>query len=408
MAGNNNATVAMPGQQNWAMWWQWSEFDNFQLDIVGFLALLGEGAVLANAQVSALSRLFLLPRLLPAPQALIRTTRPTALPCTNASVTGVHSGNVKSHVYHVANVLLGANSAMQPFTVRCVEVKVKESVRQPVSFLDRFFRGQPGHADDNALSPLVKAKATGPQTWVTLLGVAESLFLLAASITFGDGMSLLATISLSLLSTVVGVCNKWTLRLPKTASKYPPGDLVIRYPNGSFLVVKCEEIVARALYFAPEEIDYYIQHPVAYQMLSLLGTILLMLGIVFLANAKLQLQFGWAGAYVLINIAHWIAAARPEGSHWDLTCFDVAEQHVKGDGPFANFTLALWEAIRITKSVQWVKAGAAAPQTTVWNEWLYTAEKKANDKDGPGVWDAKKEFDELIAAGGPASNGQAG
>ncbi|KAF2214846.1 hypothetical protein CERZMDRAFT_110414 [Cercospora zeae-maydis SCOH1-5] len=361
------------------MWWQWSEFANFQLDIVGFLALLGEGAVLANAQVSALSRLFLLPRLLPAPQALIRTTRPTALPCTTASVAGVHSGNVKNHVYHVANVLLGANSAMQPYTVRCVKLGIKKT-----------------------------AKATGPQTWVTLLGFAESLVLLAASITFGDGMSLLATIVLSLLSTVVGICNKWTLRLPKTASEYPPGDLVIRYPNGSFLVVKCKEVVARALYFAPEEIDYYIQNPLAYQMLSLLGTILLMLGIVFLANAKLQLQFGWAGAYVLINIAHWIAAARPEGSHWDLTCFEIEEQKVHHGQPLDNFTKALWEAIRITKSVQWVKAGGAAPQTPVWSEWLYRAEKKATDEDGPGNWDPKKEFDELIAVGGPASNGQAG
>lgn len=39
------------------MWWL-NGLDNFQLDIVGFLAVLGEGSVQANAQVSALSRLF--------------------------------------------------------------------------------------------------------------------------------------------------------------------------------------------------------------------------------------------------------------------------------------------------------------------------------------------------------------
>lgn len=106
MSGNNNVTVAIPGEPNWGVWWQWTVFSNFQLDIVGFLAVLGEGAVLANAQVSALSRLFYLPRLLPAPQALIRTTRPTTLPPVTAKVTGVHSGNVKDHVHHIANVLL--------------------------------------------------------------------------------------------------------------------------------------------------------------------------------------------------------------------------------------------------------------------------------------------------------------
>ena len=105
MSGNNNVTVAIPGDPNWGVWW-WNGFDNFQLDIVGFLAVLGEGSVLANAQVSALSRLFYLPRLLPAPQALMKPSRPTTLPPTNAKVTGVFSGNVKEHVHHVANILL--------------------------------------------------------------------------------------------------------------------------------------------------------------------------------------------------------------------------------------------------------------------------------------------------------------
>jgi len=81
-------------------------FDNFQLDIVGFLAVLGEGSVLANAQVAALSRLFYLPRLIPAPQALLPSKRPTTLPPITASVTAVYSGNVKDHVHHVAHILL--------------------------------------------------------------------------------------------------------------------------------------------------------------------------------------------------------------------------------------------------------------------------------------------------------------
>ena len=81
-------------------------FKNFQLDIVGFLAVLGEGSVTANAQVSALSRLFYLPRLLPAPQALLPPSRPTELEPTPGWATGVTSGNHKDHVHHVASVLL--------------------------------------------------------------------------------------------------------------------------------------------------------------------------------------------------------------------------------------------------------------------------------------------------------------
>ena len=104
MSGPNNASVAIPGQ-HWSMLWP-QTFDDFQLDIVGFLAILGEGSVAANAQVAALSRLFYLPRLIPAPQALLWPSRPSKLPPTTAVVTGVYSGNVKEHIHHLAHVLL--------------------------------------------------------------------------------------------------------------------------------------------------------------------------------------------------------------------------------------------------------------------------------------------------------------
>lgn len=96
--------ISFPGS-GWRMSWT-DNFREFELDIVGFLAILGEGSILSTAQISALSCLFYLPRLIPAPQALLRTARPTALPSEVANVTAVHSGNTKEHIPHVANVLL--------------------------------------------------------------------------------------------------------------------------------------------------------------------------------------------------------------------------------------------------------------------------------------------------------------
>ena len=377
MAGNNNVTVAIPGQENWDVWWQWDEFGSFQLDIVGFLAILGEGAVLSNAQVSALSRLFCLPRLIPAPQALLRTVRPTTLPPMDAEVTAVYSGNVKMHVHHVASILLGGE--MEPYTVRCVRVSRKPGLKTKPTFLDKLLRGvsssQPNDGDTPL--PLIKAKANGPQFWVTLIGFFLTIILLVVSIVFGDGMSILATISLSSLSTIAGICNKWTLKLPKAFSTPTDGDVVIRYPNGSYLVVKCDEIISRELYFAPEEIDYFIKSQVIYRMLSLTGTILLMLGIVFLANAKLQLQFAWAGAYVVINIAYWISAAMSPRRNWDLDSYVVTEEGVEGGPMNENFTYALWKVILLTKSTKWIENGAAMPRSDTWREWAKEAEEVA-------------------------------
>jgi hypothetical protein len=76
-----------------------------QLDIVGFLAILGEGSVLANAQVATLSRWIFLPRLIPAPQALMRPTRPVSLEPVAGTVTGIYSGNHRNFVNHIANIV---------------------------------------------------------------------------------------------------------------------------------------------------------------------------------------------------------------------------------------------------------------------------------------------------------------
>lgn len=81
------------------------KLDALQLDIVGFLAILGEGSVLANAQVSTLSRWIFLPRLIPAPQALMRPTRPIRLETQPGWVTGVWSGNHRDNINHIGNIV---------------------------------------------------------------------------------------------------------------------------------------------------------------------------------------------------------------------------------------------------------------------------------------------------------------
>lgn len=81
-------------------------FTSIQLDIVGFLAILGEGSVLANAQVSTLSKWMFVPRLLPAPQALLRPTRPSRLDPELGRVTGVVSGNDRDALNHIGSIVL--------------------------------------------------------------------------------------------------------------------------------------------------------------------------------------------------------------------------------------------------------------------------------------------------------------
>jgi hypothetical protein len=109
----NNAPADFKGIENNFVGGIWRNYPffytnlgNLQLDIVGFLAVLGEGSVLANAQVSTLSNLIFLPRLLPAPQALLRPTRPSKLPTESGTVSGVFSGNRRDYVNYIGHLVL--------------------------------------------------------------------------------------------------------------------------------------------------------------------------------------------------------------------------------------------------------------------------------------------------------------
>lgn len=340
-----------------------ASLDQVQLDIVGFLAILGEGSVLANAQVSTLSKWIFLPRLIPAPQALLRPTRPSHLESHPGQVTGVLSGNDRPSINHIGNIVCDANNSPE-FSVRVVTVR------------------------RNSENPL-KFKTIAPLTLVLLLGFALSILLLALSIQRQDGFSLVATLLLSFLSTLIGWGNKWTLQLPQRRvqnGKVPRGDVVIRYPKGNFLIVRCEENVARELYFAPETVKYLLQHAPAYRILSLVGTMMLMGGVICLANAKIELQIAWAGAYMFLGAGYWTVAALPSKMHWDTSCYTVdleclSDSTLTEKGmPSLNktFTQALWKAIVVTKSIDWVSRSGAAPNTDAWRQWLRDARHVAN------------------------------
>jgi len=343
----------------------WNQKNNgIQLDIVGFLAILGEGSVESIAQVSTLSNLVYLPRLIPAPQIFIRPSRPDKLETTaDARVIGIHSGNSGENIHHVAHALHRGDK-LHANTVHCVRLFENDKPRPSIR---RF----------------------GPLAVLAVLGFCMSAVLVALSFYYNDGMSLLATVLLSILSTMTGVANKWTPTPndPKPDQHSPPGDVVIKYPQGAFIVVKCDERTARYLYFNPSErCIYAVSSTTIYRGLSLISTLLLMGGVIALANAKIETQIAFAAAYMLINVFYWIAAALPPSRHWDLSRLEVRHVKVSGGSPPRSATLdnvpptyteALWKAIAVTGTKAWVKEAGWAPKTSAWDEWLHEAEEAA-------------------------------
>lgn len=126
----------------------------------------------------------------------------------------------------------------------------------------------------------------------------------------------------------------------------------------------------------PEECVYQVK-TTTYRVLSLIATLLLMFGVIFLGNATLTLQTCYAAAYLILNAAYWTVAALPERWNWDLSCFQVETIPYANGESSENFTEALWKAIAITRSTEWVKIGQIAPITGAWSRWLEAAGREA-------------------------------
>jgi hypothetical protein len=299
------------------------------------------------------------------------------------------------------------------------------------------------------------AKAWGPLGLVALTGCTFSIILFALALWKVDGFAMLANIMLSGLSSLVGYSGKWKLNLQRrmTRGRYtPPGDVVIRYGKGNFLVVSCDEDVARELYFAPEGINYLVKSQWQYRVISLVGTIMLMFGVIFLANSSTWMQLCFAIAFITMNVLYWIVAALPSRVHWDTSCFKVSDQAievrvdtgkappkpaakpaakvgVKGDAKTTKptpepetptlvngatpttlpqkrtgrtttfvdrnptYTWALWKAILVTQTTDWVKGSDAAPDTDAWNDWLQEAKLRARSLDPDATYAHKFDGD---------------
>ncbi|KAI4114306.1 MAG: hypothetical protein LQ345_004890 [Seirophora villosa] len=349
------------------------DYESLQLDIVGLLSSVLQGRNALNQQ---------LPKSLVPTLADNETVRHSS--CSRIRADRSTDVNYIAHLLH-------EGESLERYSVRCERIK-------------------------KIKAPEVKAKSLGPTTLLALLGFAMSCALLALSIHEGDGMALLATILLSSLSTLVGIGSQWRLVLPeRTATRNVPcSDVVIVYPHGAFLVIKCDEEVARSLYWAPEECQYY-RSTRSYRLISLIGTLILMFGVICLGNAGLNVQLGFAASYIILNAAYWTVAALPQRWNWDLSCYKrTIEQYQDGeensDVPSVEkkrtYTSALWRAIALSGTGKWVRVAGTAPVSDAWNMWLQRAEEVIKeqpckfDDRGPCTlprWDPEKYLDYVHA-----------
>lgn len=427
-------------------WWPEGkdEKNGWRLDIVSLLAVIGESSMAEHSQAMTASWIGCLPRIIPAPQVLLKPTRPTRMPHSHASVVGVKNGIKVPTLNYFPNILHPIED-LAPFAFRVYNIKhSRQALAQqndPSSWRTANSRHNTAHPRHNGFfttarnyvrgvwmrrvdeekahippqplkpSPHVPAKTLSPLNLLSIFSCVLTCVLFAVSVYNRDAIACLALIAISLVSTIVGYASFWSPQLMKRTSGavVPEGDVVIRTREGAFIVVKCDESVARELYSGTEECTYLVHNVRAYRALIGIATFILMIAVVLLGNCNFNQQAAIGSAYIVLNGLYWAASLVPKKEFWDLKRYDCeeitpgdckdadrAQEGLRPDDP-PSFTRTMWYAIRETREVGWVRRSGAAPMTKEWTRWLGAAEEQVKRKPaGWMTWEAVREKDLMI------------
>ncbi|KAE9963524.1 hypothetical protein BLS_009206 [Venturia inaequalis] len=364
MSPFDNITSSFVGTQNSVGPYFYATLGNLRLDIVGFLAILGESSMLETSQIAA--------RLQGCTGFRERTGGPWPWPATRSIPKGTGKASDTLEICYSTATMTGTHDTL--------------SVRFGRLWLLSFF------------------------------GAAQSVVLLALAVTYRDGIGILAVALLSLVSTLVGVGHKWSPSFRRKINAHGPSTMsyILRYLNGSFVVVQCSEALGSQLFLDGNtaNLEYLVNERV-HHYLSTCCTVMLMLGILAVANSQIQTQIAFACAYISLNAAYLAMTNTSARTHWDLSSLKIRRQKINVHGfsehrhsfpevpeakdPWINYnfmyTEALWKAIAVTKNSEWCKQSSAVPSTAVWKRWLNEAQEEAQNvsrttgDDGETVWE---------------------
>lgn len=383
-----------------------SDRNDWRLDVVSILAVLGESNIKINSHLITASWTCLLPRLMPAPQGLLAEERSEQLPYEkDVQVIGVYSGNRRLGLNYFPNILHG--SGERPFTIQEFSLEWDPDDKSEVHFS-------------------VQPSYLGALNAIAISSSLISLGLLIWSIIIKDGVALVGILIMSLATPVLCLGGKWSyteLASTTLAKDAPPGDVVIRARNGAFIIVHCSELLSRGLYFAPNDRKFFVDFWTGRATGGVVGGITLIVAIVLFGNCTWIMQAALAVTYTVLNVAYWSATLVKPTFNWDLDqkigLKDRKKTEVYVELPanspqshhfpkspvrcnipltevdrYEHYTDTLWRAILKTGSAEWVEPSQALPATEAWKEWLREADKAAKEQNKN--WDPRTQLSQNL------------
>ncbi|KAI5792334.1 hypothetical protein FPQ18DRAFT_335234 [Pyronema domesticum] len=250
-----------------------------KLDLVGLSTIIGESAINEHLHTITASKLCLLPRLVPAPQTLMkprRIKRP-ALKNMDAMTIIVDSSRKLDYLNYFPDILHEFDN-LSGFCLTMLDVRFKR------------------HTQGAAIKP----RNWGPIAVLSIIDAMFSLVLIGLAIYTSDGTAIVAISLISLADTFTGVgciwatkdhtsMDSWSLyfKTPAKPKKHvdpsSPEDLILRNDKRASILVRCDTSVSRNLYFNQEHCVYLVGL-LRSRIETCLGICTFMTGVILLAN----------------------------------------------------------------------------------------------------------------------------
>ncbi|GAQ04957.1 hypothetical protein ALT_2278 [Aspergillus lentulus] len=351
---------------------------SWRFDIVGLLAVVGGSTIEKHAQAITASHFGSFPRLMPAPETMLDTDRPSRLPAVkDVTVVSVKSGNQFNELNYFTNVIHDIESlpafhfqsfriSHRPLPEKEVKKQKEEQTKEWEKAMEKARKAHNkavketkndverkalGEYKDPPMPPLKAIIPLYPDCVLNFVTLASICITIALAIWSGvqhDAVALLGLGTMALSTSMACMSAQWRPRLTTrtAAGQVVAGDVVIRTRSGAFVSVKCSEEVARELYAGTETCEY-VYNGRYHQVLLATSTVLLMAAIIFLSNCGWKIQIAVGLAYIILNLAYWAMALLTDPHEaWNMEHRYEVDLLEKKDNE--NYTQVLWDVIRTT------------------------------------------------------------
>jgi len=169
----------------------------------------------------------------------------------------------------------------------------------------------------------MKAKNMAPHNILNVASCLPTLGLFVWVVVIGDGAATLAIVLLAIATTLFCATSLRSLpqRRGSLTSRVFPGDMVVQTRVGAFLIIQCNEDVARELCYGTDKVRQLITTGLSSCVGG--GTVRFMVAVTLMGNSIWTMQAAQVVTYLMLSAVYGFVVLIPSTTHWEFPLYEI-------------------------------------------------------------------------------------